>query len=136
MSTTPRRFELSVLPERFAVAQLAPDATLPAPQPNAAFFSVTRTDEELSLVCVESALPKNAHAQTGWRALKVHGPFSLSEVGVLSALAAPLADARISLFVISTFNTDYFLIHAEQLSSALAVLERAGHKIQELKSGS
>ena len=132
MSSAPRRLELSLLSERFAVAQLPPTADLPLPRPPASFHSITRTEDELSVVCPESDLPENVRAQTGWRALKVHGPFALSEVGVLSALAAPLAEARISLFVISTFNTDYLLIHTEQLPSAVTALERAGHRIRQL----
>src|SRR5690349_13613583 len=101
MSSAPHRLELSLLSERFAIAQFASDAELPLPPAKATLFSATRTADELSLVCAETDLPQNARAQAGWRALKVHGPFSLSEVGVLSALAAPLADASISVFVIS-----------------------------------
>jgi len=61
--------------------------------------------------------------------LKVHGPFVLSEVGVLSSLAAPLAQAKVSLFAVSTFNTDYLLVSAEQLRHAISALEKAGHKV-------
>ena len=136
MSAALRRLELSLLPERFAVAQLAPGAPAVTPPPGMTLFSVTRTADELSVVCAEPDLPLSARAQTGWRAFQVHGPFALSEVGVLSAIASPLADARISLFVISTFNTDYILVHAEQLQSAVAALERAGHKIQQPKASS
>jgi len=136
MSAAPRRFELSLLPERFAVAQLPLESPFPATPPHAMLFSLTRTGDELSLVCSETAVPQNVRAHTGWRAFKVHGPFALSEVGVLSAIASPLAEAEISLFVISTFHTDYFLVHAEQLQSAVAALERAGHKIQQPKTSS
>jgi hypothetical protein len=129
-----RRFELSLLPERFAVAQLAPGAPFPTPAAPGELFSVTRTSDELSLVCPESSLPDSLRSHTGWRAFRVQGPFALSEIGVLSAIAAPLADAKISLFVISTFNTDYVLIHAEQLQSAISALLAAGHKIQQCKA--
>ena len=133
MGSVPRRFELSLLPERFAIAQLAPAAQV-QPRSEASLYSVTRTADELSMVCPEAELPANARAQTGWRALKLRGPFALSEVGVLSSIATPLAEASISLFVISTFNTDYLLIHAEQLQSAVTALESAGHKIQHLQT--
>jgi uncharacterized protein len=133
MSSAPRRFELSLLPERFAIAQLAPAAQV-QPRSEASLYSITRTADEVSLVCPEAELPENARAQTGWRALKLRGPFALSEVGVLSSIATPLAEASISLFVISTFNTDYLLIHAEQLQSAVTALESAGHKIQHLQT--
>ena|SRR2546423_339165 len=129
--TLARRFQLSLLPERFAVAQLAPDAPLRLPNAPTGLFSITRTGDELSLVCPESNLPESLRSQTGWCAFRVHGPFPLSEIGVLSTIAAPLADAKISLFVISTFNTDYVLVHAEQLQSAIAALQGVGHKIQQ-----
>jgi uncharacterized protein len=133
MSSAPRHFELSVLPESLAIAQLAVTAPIPVPKAQS-FFSITRTADELSLVCSESEIPENANAQTGWRALKLRGPFDLSEVGVLSSIATTLAEASITLFVISTFNTDYLLVHAEQLQSAVTALERAGHKIQHLQT--
>lgn len=68
-------------------------------------------------------------SQPGWRVFKVHGPFALSEIGVLSALAEPLAEAKISLFAISSFDTDYLLVAAETLSAAINALGEAGHTI-------
>ena len=98
------------------------------------FFSVTRTGDELSVVTELSRVPVGVHSQLGWRVLKVHGPFVLSEIGVLSALATPLAEAKISLFAVSTFDTDYLLVASETLSAAIAVLERAGHTIHRSKA--
>lgn len=91
------------------------------------FFSVTRTSDELSIVVEASRVPEGIQGQSGWRVIKVHGPFVLSEVGVLAALAGPLAAARISLFVISTFDTDYLLVSSESLDATVTVLERSGH---------
>ena len=68
---------------------------------------------------------------TRWRALRVHGPFALSEVGVLAALSAPLAEARISIFVVSTYDTDYLLVQSEQLDRAIEALRRASHQVDE-----
>lgn len=73
--------------------------------------------------------------QCGWRALRVHGPFVLLESGVLSALASPLAEAKLSLFALSTFDTDYLLVAAETPAAALAALEQAGHTIHRSKTG-
>ena len=131
MNAIHRRFELSLLPERFAIARLAPDAPVPTWAAQGPFFSITRTADELSVVTVAGNVPGDVQTQTAFRVLKVHGPFALSEIGVLSALAAPLADARISLFVISTFDTDYLLVSPEQLQAAVATLETAGHKVQD-----
>jgi hypothetical protein len=73
-------------------------------------------------------------SQPGWRVFKVHGPFVLSEIGVLSALTAPLAKARISLFAVSTFDTDYMLVASAVLSAAITALEQAGHTIHRSKT--
>src|SRR5579863_2975926 len=127
MTLSLRHLQLSLLPERFAIVGLSPLSDLPKWAIQGPFFSVTRTSEELSIVVEESRVPEGIQSQGGWRVIKVHGPFVLSEVGVLAALAGPLAAARISLFVISTFDTDYLLVSSETLDAAMIVLERAGH---------
>ena len=129
MPAATRRFELTLLPERFAISRLAADAPVPDWATHGSFFSVTRAGDELSVVTEISQVPVGVQSQPGWRVFKVHGPFVLSEVGVLSALATPLADAKISLFAVSTFDTDYLLVAAETLSAAIAALGRAGHTI-------
>jgi len=133
MNIAPRRLEFSLLPGRFAISQLPPNTPLPAWATQGTFSSVTRTCDELSIVIEESRVPAGTQSQTGWRVLKVHGPFVLSEVGVLAALTAPLADARVGLFVVSTFDTDYLLVTQEQLASAIVALDRAGHSIHRSK---
>jgi hypothetical protein len=130
MNIAPRRLELSLLPGRFAISKLASDAHLPAWAERGSFYSVTRTCDELSIIVEEAHLPVGTQSQSGWRVLRVHGPFVLSEVGVLASLTAPLADARVSVFVVSTFDTDYLLVTEEQLASAIVALGRAGHSIQ------
>jgi hypothetical protein len=134
MDVSTRRFELTLLPERFAISRLAADAPIPSWATHGPFFSVTRTCDELSVVCELSHVPVGVQSQPGWRVFKVHGPFVLSEIGVLSALTAPLAKARISLFAISTFDTDYLLVASAVLSAAIAALEQAGHTIHRSKT--
>jgi len=134
MAAANRHLELSLLPERFAISRLAADSPVPAWATQGPFFSVTRTGDELSIVTELSRVPVGVPSQPGWRVLKVHGPFVLSEIGVLSALATPLAEAKISLFAVSTFDTDYLLVASETLSAAMAALERAGHTINRSKS--
>jgi uncharacterized protein len=134
MNAIHRRFELSLLPERFAIARLAPDAPVPSWAAQGAFFSITRTADELSVVTAARNVPDGFLTQAFFRVLKVHGPFALSEIGVVSALAAALADAKISLFVISTFDTDYLLVSPDQLQAAVATLEKAGHKVQDAET--
>jgi hypothetical protein len=131
MNESPTRLELSVLPEQFAVTQLAANAPLPPWSTQGSFFSITRTGDELSVVCAVQHVPEQMRGEICWRALKVRGPFALSEIGVLASLATPLADAKISLLAISTFATDYLLVSSEQLRAAVDTLQRAGHKIYE-----
>src|SRR6202521_857310 len=129
MPAVTRHLELSLLPERFAISRLAADSPIPDWATQGPFYSVTRTGDELSIVTELSRVPVGVQSQPGWRVLKVHGPFVFSEIGVLSALATPLAEAKISLFAISTFDTDYLLVASETLSAAITALERAGHTI-------
>jgi hypothetical protein len=130
MTIASRHLELSLLPGRFAILRLASKAPLPNWVTQGAFYSVTRTSDELSIVAEESSVPAGTQSESGWRILKVQGPFVLSEVGVLASLAAPLAAAQVSMFVVSTFDTDYLLVTQEQLASAITALDRAGHSIR------
>ncbi|HYL10787.1 MAG TPA: ACT domain-containing protein [Candidatus Acidoferrales bacterium] len=125
-----RRLELSVLPGRFAVCRLAPSSPVPAWLPAHGFVSVTRTADELSIVCEESRVPAGVKMQAGWVGLALRGPVEFSEVGVLASLAEPLAKAGIGIFVISTFDTDYLLVAQENLDRAAAALTAAGHTIR------
>src|ERR1700674_2428682 len=129
MAAATRHLELSLLPERFAISRLAADSPIPGWATQGPFYSVTRTGDELSIVTELSRVPPDIQSQPVWRALKVHGPFVLSEIGILAALVAPLAEARISLFAISTFDTDYLLVASETLSAAIHALGQAGHTI-------
>ena len=80
------------------------------------------------MVCPANQVPTGVKVETRWRALKVKGPFALSEIGVLAALAAALAATKVNLFAISTFDTDYLLVSEKKLDSAIAALKAAGHR--------
>ncbi len=134
MAAATRYLELTLLSERFAISRLDAGSSIPTWATQGPFFSITRTGDELSIVSELSRVPVGVQSQPGWRVLKVHGPFVLSEIGVLAALATPLAEAKISLFAISTFDTDYLLIASETLPAAIAALERAGHAIHRSKA--
>jgi uncharacterized protein len=131
MSESKRCFNLTMLPDSFAIVRLAADAPLPRWATQGRFFSVTRTSDEVSVVCLADQVPRGVTAETGWCALKVKGPFALSEIGVLAALSAALAEAKVSLFAISTFDTDYLLVSDGQLHAAIAALKGAGHRVEE-----
>jgi hypothetical protein len=134
MAAANRYLELTLLSERFAISRLDAGSPIPPWAMQGPFFSVTRTGDELSVVTELSRVPPGVQSQPGWRVLKVHGPFVLTEIGVLAALAMPLAEAKISLFAVSTFDTDYLLIASETLLAAIAALERAGHTIDRSKT--
>lgn len=121
--------DLRVLPDRLAVCRLASDETWPAPPPGRGFYSATRVGDELSIVCAEDAAPEGARVEADWRALEVSGPLDFSMVGVMASLTAPLAEVEVSVFVISTFDTDYLLVHAAALERAVQALRVAGHRI-------
>ena len=122
---------LRVLPGRLAVCRLDADAPVPSWAWSGPLASATRTAGELSIVCSEAAVPKVVQQEGGWNALAVVGPLAFEDVGLLSALAAPLARAGLSIFVISTFDTDYLLVRAEKLDEAIGVLRGAGHRVDQ-----
>lgn len=118
--------ELEVQPGRLCVARLPGDAPLPGWLPDAAWYSVTRSGDELSIVCASALVPADVRHQDGWRRLKVRGPLDFALTGILARLAAPLAKAGISIFALSTFDTDYVLVPEASLEAAVACLGRAG----------
>ena len=119
---------LSVLDKPLAVCRLEPGNPLPN-WIGGAFFSITRSDEEISIVCEQSYVPDDVRSERDWRALKVAGPLKFDEVGILASIAAPLAEAEVSIFMLSTFDTDYVLVKESGLESAKAALESAGHSV-------
>jgi hypothetical protein len=121
---------LSLLPETLAVCRLAPDAEVPAWAWTGEPASVTRTRDELSIVCRMGAVPPGVRVEGGWRCLKVAGPLDFALTGILAALTAPLAAARIPLFALSTFDTDYLLVKAADLDRAAEALRGAGHRVE------
>jgi uncharacterized protein len=131
---------LDVLAEPLSVLRLAADADVPAWALRAGTFgNVTRTAHELSVVCTtarvpSASLPADTAREDGWRALEVVGPFAFTEVGVLLQVAASLADARISILAMATFDTDYVLVQETQLAPAIAALRRAGHTVRSESS--
>jgi uncharacterized protein len=120
---------IELLPGTFAVAHLEPDARVPAWAESGVLVSVTRTPAELSIVCEEAAVPSRLKAQRGFRCLRVLGPLDFAEIGILESLATPLARAGISIFALSTYNTDYILLPADDLEAALSALSEAGHEV-------
>jgi len=124
-----RVLKLTLLPGRFAIARLAPTAEVPAWAWKGSFVCVTRTAEELSILCEEAQAPAHILAERGRRLFRVQGKLAFSMTGVIAALSVPLAAAEIGIFVVSTFDTDYLLVPESHLQTAIEALERAGHSI-------
>lgn len=122
---------LQVLDGTYAVCRLPADSAVPKWAEGGRLASVTRTPDELSIVCSDETLPPEVKAERGWRALSVQGPLDFNLAGVLAGLTTPLANAGISVFSISTYDTDYLLVRATDLERTVRVLEAAGHRVVE-----
>lgn len=120
---------LFLLPEIFAVCRLPAGAPLPAWAEAGPFFAITRTAAELSIVCAQEHVPVGVLCQPGWRCFQVAGPLDFALTGVLASLAGPLAAAKVSIFALSTYDTDYLLTPAGALEAAVAALRSAGHTV-------
>ncbi len=120
---------LTTIPETLTICRLQPNAAFPGWATTASFWSITRTPDELSIVATRECVPGDLRTEGAWRALKIAGPIPLSAVGILASVAEPLARARITLFAISTFDTDYVLVGADRLAEARLALSGAGHTV-------
>jgi len=118
----------SILAGEFAVCRLPPEAPLPPWWDASPFSSVTRTPDELSVVCPAAVVPPGVRAERGWVLLRLDGPFPFDAVGILRAVLDPLAAAGVGVFAVSTFDTDYVLLKAAQLPSARRALAESGHQ--------
>lgn len=125
---------LDVLPQELAVSRLQADAVLPQWATSGSFHSIVRTSDELCIVCPDALVPESVPTQRGWRCLRVRGPLAFELTGILASLAVPLAQAEVSIFAISTYDTDYILVRREQLARAIAALRAARHEVNGLES--
>ncbi len=124
------QLSLIVLDDTYAICRLSHDSSIPSWASAGKFFTITRTSDELSIVCPQSAVPDGVQCERDWRCLRVAGTMPFSTVGVLASLAAPLAEAGISIFAVSTFDTDYLLVKEGDFEKAVDVLRRAGHAVR------
>ena len=124
-----KSFYLSVLKDDFAVCRLNAFDGVPSWVLENPLSSVTRTAEELSIVCPMNTIPNEIQCEQEWKCLKIHGPLDLGEVGVISNLTSVLAKADISVFVLSTYETDYILVNKMNLDKAAKALTEKGHQL-------
>ena len=128
---SPRRHQLKFLwlPGLFAVVRLTPDTALPGWATKGDFTSVSRSTDELSIVCPTESVPPGVDSPHRWICLKLEGPFPLSQTGVLLSFIEPLSDSGVPIFAISTYDTDYVLIQEEWAGAATDILQRSGHEL-------
>lgn len=119
----------TLLDGRFAVARLDPAAEMPAWASSGAFRSATRTPHELSIVCDERAVPRDVTAEGGWSCFALEGPIPFDTVGIAAEFTRVLAARNLSVFVISTFDTDYVLV--KDAVKAMQALRDAGHEVRQ-----
>jgi predicted N-acetyltransferase YhbS len=123
------RLRLLGIAGSFAVCKLATGSPTPAWATTGDLFSVTRTADELSVVCRQEAVPKGVVCERDWRCLRVAGAMPFTLVGVLASLTTPVAKAGVAVFAVSTFDTDYLLVKAGEMPKAVAALRAAGHVV-------
>jgi hypothetical protein len=120
---------LSVLADHYAICRLDPSTPVPTWGTSAPFWSVTRTEYELSLVCIERDLPSSVARQGGWRIIKAEGPLDFALTGIMASIAEPLADAGVAIFPLATYDTDHVLVNDSQLQAAVQALRTYGHVV-------
>lgn len=121
------QMQMKVLPGKFTVCQIPDISCVPFEEK---FTFLSRTDDELSLVCSTASVPAVTLARKdGWRVMKIEGVLDFSLVGILSRITGILAQKKISVFAVSTFNTDYVLVTEENLDAAVSALREAGYQI-------
>ena len=127
---TPRALlTLTVLPDLYAISRLAANADVPA-WCTGEFVSVSRTPDELSIVCLEASVPQGITCEPDWKVLKCEGPLDYGLPGIMASLAEPLADAGVPIFPIATYDTDYILVKETHLDTAINALTRYGHAVR------
>jgi hypothetical protein len=123
--------QLSLLKDKYGICTLPNTAPIPDWALTQSLASITRTEKELTIVCRLEILPSQYQSDLKWRCFKIDGSFDLNQIGVISSISSPLADAGISIYVISTYDTDYFLIQEQNLEQTIAVLSSSGHYIKK-----
>lgn len=118
--------QLKLLPEVFGILKLTP----PQPFPNwlsvASVFFVAQTEDEFSVMCPQQVIPAGVDYSANWRCLRAHGDLAFNEVGVVARLSQPLADAGLSLFLVSTHDRDYVFVREDDLERALEIYQGRG----------
>lgn len=120
---------LQLLSGKYGVCRLEADASIPSWGQKSPFYSVTRTKDELSIICLENEIPSEVKCENEWRLLKILGPLDFSLIGILAPISQLMAEQQISIFALSTYDTDYILVREAKVSDAEKALISAGYKV-------
>jgi hypothetical protein len=121
---------LAIVPGTYAVCRLPAADPVPEWATAGEVFSITRTPDELSILCAQHLVPAGTQAERDWCCLRVDDILDFGLIGILAEISAVLAKALVSIFVVSTFNTDYVLVKARQFEQAIAALVEAGYEVR------
>ena len=124
-----KKAKLTILKDLFTVHKFSPNYEIPIQVFESHFYSISKTEDELSIVCKSSLLLDSHYKETGWSCIKVVGSLDFSLTGILAGISLVLAKAEISIFAISTFDTDYILLKTEKVKSAIKELSSSGYII-------
>lgn len=124
-----KKLTLKLLEDKYGVCRLDKNHIIPKWAQNGDFFSITKTCDELSIVCLENNIPHDIKCEKDWRILKVEGPLDFSLVGILSKLSTILANKGISIFAISTYDTDYILVKDIDIDNAITSLVNENYEV-------
>lgn len=122
---------LSVLSGEYSVSRLEPNSPVPDWAWQGEFVNVSKTRDELSILCISSNVPDGVRCEREWAALKLHGPFEFTLTGILVSVLEPLRVAGIGIFAVSTFDTDYVLVKRADLEAAIQALRKVGHNVRK-----
>lgn len=121
--------KIKLLKERFGVCRLDKNELIPEWIKNSDFYSVTKTLDELSIVCSQDSIPSGIKCEKDWRTLEIEGPLEFSLIGILSSISTILAEKGISIFAISTYDTDYILVKDKDINDAIDALSIEKYEI-------
>ncbi|PKG73809.1 ACT domain-containing protein [Shewanella sp. Choline-02u-19] len=128
------RMTLAIHPQLFTIHSLAPDSIVPSAIFQQDIYFIGKTSEELSVVVISTFEMESLEQENGWRCLEVLGPLGFSMTGILSSVSGALAAEKISIFAISTFDTDYILVKKDTLAEATKALKKKNYQIIEHQS--
>jgi hypothetical protein len=124
-----KKLTMKLLNDKYGVCRLEKEEPIPAWAYEGEFFSITKTEDELSILCLQEQIPDGIKFEGDWRILKVLGPLDFSLIGILSKISSILASHSISIFAVSTYDTDYILLKEGSLDEAVEALRREGYEI-------